>query len=53
MTQSKVEPGESRVSGVLVVVVVAVLALGVGALTFFYLKREDVQPIPVPASQPR
>lgn len=37
-----------RVPGIAVVLVVALLALGVGTLTFLFLKRENVAPIQVP-----
>jgi|SoiMethySBSTD1v2_1073268.scaffolds.fasta_scaffold608372_2 hypothetical protein len=42
----------SRVSGKLVVAAIVLLALGVGALALFYLRRENVEPIHVPQSQP-
>ena len=41
-----------RFSGRLVVALVAALALGVGALAFWYLRRENVPPIHVPQTQP-
>ena len=41
-----------RFSGVWVVAAIAVLALGVGGLAFWFLRHENVEPILVPQTQP-